>query len=167
VRIEIEFFSEGAHESYGLQGIVNRVLLGIVAVIAKAIPQYYAIDAIVEKIGYGIDAFASNHKATMPATGEQDNDRTGVHVLFHAMNFNGGIMDVDDASNATGNAVSHFIYLRLVDSLGIEKGGVGRENRNNNSAGQKRLGLVGLVGRLSCPWNELRFLCEEREGEKE
>jgi hypothetical protein len=88
------------HQPDGLKGVVNFVGLRVVSVAAQAIPQDDGVDAVVVEEGYEIGALRADVESVVPAARGQDRRSACVEPGIDRVDFNGRVVDVDDAVDA-------------------------------------------------------------------
>src|SRR5438046_1042545 len=110
------------HQPYGLKGIANRVVLHVVTVPAQPVSQNNGVHSKIIKVVNKIAALGADIQTVMSATSREDNRRPSVASRFHSMNFDGRIVDIGDALNASRCSSGHCVVFSITDSLLLQVG---------------------------------------------
>jgi hypothetical protein len=135
----------GAHQSYGLKRIMNRVGLDIIPVAAKPVPQNHRIDAVAIEVRHKIRALGSHVERVVPATCRQDHGRAGVDPPVDGVHLDGRIMDIDDAVDPARHRLAQVVLLGLMHPLLLEQRRIRRIERHDHPALNNRLRRVGSI----------------------
>src|ERR1043166_3665472 len=96
IGIDVPLFGVGAHQSNGLEGIVDRIGLHIATIPAQAIAQDDRVDAVVVKVGNKVGALRTDVECIMAAASGENDRRAGVDSSFHRVDLYRRVMNVDD-----------------------------------------------------------------------
>ena len=84
----------------------------------------------------------------MASSSDEDDRRAGVDAAFHGVDFNGWVVDVDNAADASRDGLAEVVDFRFLDLVGFEEGRSCGVERDHDAALQDRLRRVGSV----CHW---------------
>ena len=110
-----------ADQADGLQRIVHRVGLGVVAITPQTISQDNRVDPVIEKVRNKVRALRSHIQSIVPATRRQNNSRPRVETAINRMHLNRRVVDVYDAVNPPGNRFAEVVLLSLAHAPRLQK----------------------------------------------
>ena len=85
---------------------------------AQAVPEDDGVNTVVVEEGHEVGGLACHIQSPVAAAGDDDDRGAGVDVLLDRVDFDGGVVDGDDAADAAGHSLAHVVdlgYVKLVD----------------------------------------------------
>ena len=125
----------------------HLVGLRVVSVAAQAIPQDDRVDSVVVEEGDEIGGLRADVQGVVAAARRQDHRRAGIEAAIDRVHFDGGVVNVDDAVDASRHGLAHVVLLGLADAVHFEKRRAGRIKRDDHAARQNGLRSIRSVGR--------------------
>ena len=99
----------GAEEADGLEGVVDGVAFGHVAVFAKAVAEDDGVNAVVVEEVDEVGGFGSHIEGIVATAGAEDDGGSGVEAAVDGVDFDGGVVDVGDPVDSAGDRFAEVV----------------------------------------------------------
>ena len=120
IRIDVPLFRVCAHQTDGLEGVVDRIGLHVIAVAPQTITEDDSVHSVIVEPGNKVGAFRAYVERVVSASCCEDDSRARIEAAFNRVHFDGGIVDVDNAADPPRHRLAHVVLLGLAHTLLVE-----------------------------------------------
>jgi hypothetical protein len=92
------------------------------------------IDSVVVEEGNEIRALTADVQRIVAAAGYQDYCRARIQVAIDRVNFDGRVVNVNNAVDSSRHGLAYDVLFRLADPVGLEERRAGRIKRDHHAA---------------------------------